>query len=226
MTRKRESTNHCGVGLAADQHSRLTAARTSAPLAATLLLTLLLAGCATSSPPASTNPSAGAQAGSSAPSSAPLSTPSPARVVTVSTCCRATLPAAWDAPKLIANGLYGTSDSQGTLTATWQVVGSAHKCPLEPPALLDSLVSPTHPSGDVITSVDSILVNGKRVTVYVTAPSAGTPRAYEYVNADAVLGASCVDLGAAEDGVASLSNLQALLQILATTRPMEYPLQP
>jgi hypothetical protein len=87
-------------------------------------------------------------------------------------------------------------------------------------------VSPSHPSGDVITAVDSITVSGKRVTVYVTTPSAPTPRAYEYVNADAVLGASCVDLGAAEYGVASRSNLEALLHILATTRPVTHPLQP
>jgi hypothetical protein len=87
-------------------------------------------------------------------------------------------------------------------------------------------VSPTHPSGDVITAVDPITVAGKRVTVYVTTPSAPSLRAYRYANADAVVGASCVDLGAAEYGTASASNLTALLQILATTRSLTYPLQP
>jgi hypothetical protein len=226
MTRRRESTNHPGMNLMANRRHCLSAARGGARPTLTVLLALVLTGCATSSPSSSSTPSGRTRVGSSAPSSASLPPPSPVKVVTVSTCCRATLPATWTAPTLIANGLYSASDSQSTLSATWQVVGSARSCPLEPPALLGSLVSPTHPSGDVITAVDSILVNGKRVTVYVTVPSAATPRAYEYVNADAVLGGSCVDLGAAEYGVASPSHLQALLQILATTRPTEYPLQP
>jgi hypothetical protein len=225
MSRKSESKSYRGVSGAGNRQLLVTFRRIGATRAVTLLLSVVLAGCATSSPSSSTTPGGGAQVGSPAPSSATAPTPSPANVVTVSTCCRATLPATWTAPTLIANGLYGASDSQGTLSTTWQVVGSAHRCPPEPPALLSSLVSPTHPSGDVITAVDSILVDGKHVAAYVTAPSAATPRAYEFVNADAVLGANCVDLGAAEYGVASPSNLQALLQILATTRPMEYPLQ-
>jgi hypothetical protein len=224
MTRTRELENHREVGRTANRFLRLDAPRTGA----TLLFTMALAGCAaaTGSSTPNVSPSNGSQPGTSPPPLASAPTAAPANVVTVSTCCRATLPANWAAPKLVADGLYGASDSKGTLTATWQVVGSARDCPLEPPALTGTLVSPTHPSGDVITAVDSILVNGKRVTVYVTSPSAATPRAYEYANADAVLGANCVDLGAAERGVASPSNLQSLLDILATTRPMAYPLQP
>jgi hypothetical protein len=223
---KRQSTIHFGRRCTAHQRSYLAALRTGATLAATLLLTSYLAGCATGGPSPSTTPSQGSQPRSSSPSSTPASTPPPANLVAVSTCCRATLPASWTAPKLIANGLYGASDPEGTLTATWQIVGSERNCPLEPASLTGSLLSPTDPSGDVISAVDSIQVDGKRVTVYVTSPSAATPRAYQYAHADAVLGANCVDLGAAEYGVASPSNLESLLEILATTRPMEYPLQP
>jgi hypothetical protein len=112
------------------------------------------------------------------------------------------------------------------LAATWQVIGSARSCPLEPAAMLGSLVSPTQLSGDVITAVDAITVNGKHATVYVTVPSTGVPRGYQYLNADVVVGTMCVDLGGAEYGVANASNVHALLQILATTRPVTSPERP
>jgi hypothetical protein len=92
--------------------------------------------------------------------------------------------------------------------------------------MLGSLVSPTQPTGDVISAVVSITVISKHVTVYVTVPSTRTPRGYQYLNADVVLGANCVELGGAEYGVADDPNLQMLLEILATTRPGADPQQP
>jgi hypothetical protein len=60
-------------------------------------------------------------------------------------------------------------------------------------------------------------VDGQHVTLFITAPNALTPRAYQFIHADAVLGHRCVELGGAEYGVASTANLATLLGILATT---------
>jgi hypothetical protein len=188
-------------------------------------LVVVLSGCAS-------NPAAGTPASSAKPSSAPsqLTGPTPTPLlghsVTLATCCTATLPTHWTAPQLVDNTVVGSYDPTGMLYVTWQVVGPAHKCPKEPPALLDSLRSPSHPSGDVITGVDPLRVDGQHVTAYITAPTSSTPRHYQYVNADVVVGLSCIDLGGAEYGVASTANLETLLQILATTRSITAPVQP
>ncbi|MHB8488855.1 MAG: hypothetical protein ACYDCS_09170 [Candidatus Dormibacteria bacterium] len=146
--------------------------------------------------------------------------------MTLSACCTATLPTQWSTPQRAESGLDGSYDPTGRLYVTWQIVGSSHTCPKEPPGLVNSLVSPTHPSGDVIVGVDPLSVNGERVVAYITAPSSSTPRAYQYVNADATFGASCVDLGGAEYGAASTPHLETLLQILATTRSLSYAVKP
>jgi hypothetical protein len=208
-----------------ERGGRLARHRRGTALVFIPLLALMVTGCTTSTG-RSANPGGSSPLESFAPSTKLTPTTPQANTVAVPACCIATLPTSWATPKLIANGLYGVSDAQGSLAATWQVIGAAHSCPLEPPKLLASLVSPTRPSGDVITAVDSIVVDGRRVTVYVSTPRAPTPRAYQHVSADAVLGARCVELGAAEYGVASASNLQALLHILSSTRPVAHPLQP
>jgi hypothetical protein len=189
------------------------------------LLVVLLGGCA-SNPPVSTPPNSSEPSSAPSQGSSPTPTPLLGYSVTLATCCRATLPTHWTAPQVVDNTVVGSYDATGKLYVTWQVVGPAHKCPTEPPALLDSLTSPSHPTGDVITAVDPLRVNGQHVTAYISAPSTATPRHYQYINADVVVGASCIDLGGAEYGVASTANLETLLQILATTKSLSSPAQP
>jgi hypothetical protein len=124
------------------------------------------------------------------------------------------------------NGLEDSSDQTGRLDVSWQVVGTAHACPAEPVAFLSSLTSPTHPSADVISGVDPLAVHGHWVTVYVAVPGNTDVHGYQYLNADAVVGADCVDLGGSEYGNASPTNIELLLRILATTALISNPTQP
>lgn len=189
------------------------------------MLILFVSGCSSNRPVRSSPPS---EPTASLPSQPPVVAPKPVVgiAVTVAPCCAATLPARWTPPQVEDNTLLGSHDPSGKLSVTWQVVGRAGSCPDEPPALLDSLYSPSHPSGDVIIGVDPFSVDGKHVTLYITTPDASTTRAFEFVNADAVIGTDCVDLGGAEYGVASTPNLEMVLGILATTWSIVYPLQP
>lgn len=189
------------------------------------LLALLATGCSTNQPVSSPSPSVQI---STLPLQPPVVAPAPVRgyAVALATCCTATLPDHWTAPQSVDNTHLGSYDPSGRLFVTWQVVGSARTCPNQPPGLVDSLASPSHPSGDVIVGMDPFSVDGQHVTVYITAPRALTPRAYQFIDADAVFGANCVDLGGAEYGVASTANLATLLGILATTMSVSYPLQP
>ncbi len=114
-------------------------------------------------------------------------------------------------------------DPTGTLSVTWQVAGAARSCPVQPTALVDSLTSATHPSGDVIIGVVGVPLHGRPVTVYVTAPSNQTEHKYQFLSADAVVGTHCVAVGAAAYGSASAANLDTLLAILATTSVPTYP---
>jgi hypothetical protein len=126
----------------------------------------------------------------------------------------------------MGDGREASHDSTGTLSVTWQVVGAARSCPVQPTALVDSLTSPTHPSGDVIIGVVGVPLHGRPVTVYVTAPSNQTEHKYQFLSADAVIGAHCVAVGAAAYGSASAANVDTLLAILATTSAPTYPSAP
>lgn len=117
-------------------------------------------------------------------------------------------------------------DPTGKLEVSWQVVGTSRNCSVEPPAFVESLASSTHPSGNVITAVDELVVNGMRVAVYVTAPATQGTHGYQYFTADATFGSSCIELGGAEYGVASEANLQAMLGVLGTTHLVSYPAMP
>lgn len=189
------------------------------------LVGLLLAGCATTSPTVRTNIAprgSAATAHSAVPSAAPLRGSTEA----VLPCCTATIPPGWTNPTKLGNGLEESSDPTGRLYVTWQVVGAAHSCPAEPIAFLSSLTSPTHPSADVISGVDPLAIHGHWVTVYVAVPSNPGVRNYQYLNADAVVGADCVDLGASEYGNASPTNITVLLRILATTASIASSMEP
>jgi len=189
------------------------------------VLGLLLVGCATSAPAmGATNASRGAAATthSVAPSAAPLRGSTEA----VLPCCTATIPPGWSTPTRRGDGIEESSDPTGRLYVSWQVVGTAHSCPAEPIAFLSSLTSPTHPSADVISGVDPLAIHGHWVTVYVTVPSNPDVHNYQYLNADAVVAADCVDLGASEYGDASPINIAVLLRILATTASIASSMQP
>jgi hypothetical protein len=188
-------------------------------------LAALLAGCTSYTPHPTTNTAAPSSTATSQSPTAPVA-PVSGHQVTLTRCCTATLPAHWTDPQVVNNTLEGSYDPSGKLYVTWQVVGPAKRCPSEPAALMESLTSPSHMSGEVISGVEPLTVNGRHVIVYISAPSNATPRGFQYVNADAVLGANCVDLGSAEYGVASAANLKTLLQILATTKPLSSPIQP
>jgi hypothetical protein len=187
----------------------------------------LLVGC-TSNAASTAHPTTNAATPPPTPTSQPSSPPLPVsgHTVTLRTCCTATLPSHWTVPQVVDNTLEGSYDPSGKLYVTWQVVGTAHNCPTEPPALMESLTSPSHMAGEVIAAVEPLTVNGRHIVVFISAPSNATPRGYQYANADAVVGANCVDLGSAEYGVASAANLKTLLQILATTKPLSSPVQP
>jgi hypothetical protein len=194
---------------------------------AMLVLTLaaFLAGCTSNTSHPTTNTGAPSSTATSPSPNAPVASEN-GHQVTLTTCCTATLPAHWTVPQIVDSTFDGSYDPSGKLRVTWQVVGPANRCPSEPAALMESLTSPSHMSGEVISAVEPLTVNGRHVIVYISAPSDATPRGYQYVNADAVLGANCVDLGSAEYGVASAANLKTLLQILATTKPIASPFQP
>jgi hypothetical protein len=183
----------------------------------------LLAGC-TATPTVTRVPTPTRPLSSAAPLPAP--TPLQGPTVAISGCCTATIPIAWSAVQIVNNGLSGSSDPSGRLNVSWHVVGSSRHCPSEPAALVDSLTSPSHPSGEVITGVNQLMVSGRHATVYITAPTNPAQHHYQYLNADVVIGAECVDLGGAEYGAASAINLRTILQILATTEPIASSVQP
>lgn len=186
-------------------------------------LAFVLGGCATA--PAHTgtpNPRVGI---ATVPSSAPTPLES-GETIAVTGCCTATVPNSWSAPELVSSGLEASYDPTGKLAVTWQVVGTANHCPNQPAALVNSLSSPTHPSGNVIIAVDPIAMHGQLVTVYVTAPSNKTEHDYQFLSADAVMGSHCIAVGGAEYGAASARNLATLLAILATTKVAVYPSAP
>jgi hypothetical protein len=190
------------------------------------LVVASLAACSTTpdrmiqSPNSSSGPTTTTLPGTS------IATPLDGRSVALASCCTATIPPHWTSPHPLEEDREGSSDPAGTLAVTWEVMGAARDCPGEPAALVDSLTSPTHPSGDVITALEPLNVAGRHVVAYVTAPSNTALRAYAFVNADAVVGASCVALSGAAYGVASPANLAMILQILASTEPISYPTAP
>ena len=189
------------------------------------ILLVLVAGCSTNQP-VRTAPSLAQTP--SLQTQPPVVVPKPVvgNTVALASCCTATLPLRWTTPRIVDSNLLGSYDPTGRLYVSWQVLGGARSCPNQPPAVVESLFSPSHPSGNVIIGVDPFTIQRQHVTLYITAPNAATPRAYEFVNADAVLGANCVDLGGAEYGVASTPNLETLLGILATTKPIVASVQP
>jgi hypothetical protein len=196
--------------------SRLSGGVMRVGAASVAFVSLLLAGCATSAPANGATPAprgSPATAHSATPSAAPVHGSTEA----VMPCCTATIPPSWTSPTKVGNGVEGSSDPTGRLYVSWQVVGTAHSCPAEPMAFLSSLTSPAHPAADVISGVDPLTIHGHWITVYVAVPSNSGVRNYQYLNADAVIGAECLDLGGAEYGDASPSNVALLLRILATT---------
>lgn len=186
-------------------------------------LAALLAGC-TATPTVTRAPTPTLPHSSASPKPVPTQLQGPR--VAISGCCTATIPVTWSAVQIVNNGLSGSSDPSGRLNVSWHVVGSSRHCPSEPAALIDSLTSPSHPSGEVITGVNPLMVNGRHATVYITAPTNPAQHHYQYLNADVVIGAECVDLGGAEYGAASALNLRTILQILATTEPIASSVQP
>jgi len=184
---------------------------------------LMLSGCSTAPAHTSTpTPSLGII---SVPAAAPTPLLSGASI-TVAGCCTATVPSTWSAAEPAGGGQEESSDPTGRLTVSWQVVGAARQCPIEPAALVDNLTSPTHPSGDVITGVVGVPMHGRPVTVYVTAPSNPAEHNFQFLSADAVVGSHCIAIGAAEYGAASAANLHTLLAILATTSVPVFPSAP
>ncbi len=226
MTLIRDAINDCDTPTSRESHGKGgRTARACTRSVLVLTLAALLAGC-TSTPLHPTTDAATSPPMSTSQSPSASVAPVRGDIVTLRSCCTATLPVHWTVPQVVDNTLEGSYDPSGKLYVTWQVVGPAHRCPTEPPALIESLTSPSHASGEVIAAVEPLTVNGRHVVVYISAPRNATPRGYQYANADAVVGANCVDLGSAEYGVASAANLKTLLQILATTKPLASPIQP
>lgn len=214
---------HCGrTSNRGCRGDRRVAPRAVGVLLPTLMLALV--ACSATSKPAGSGTAASPTAVALRPT--PTPTPLIGVSVTVAGCCTATLPTQWTSPQPVENGEMGSTDPTGRLSVTWQVIGAARGCPEEPPALLDSLTSPTNPSGVTIRAVLPLMVGGHRVALYVTAPSDASEHNVEFLNADAAIGARCYNLGGALNGVASAATVSTLIQILASSHGLTLPTAP
>jgi hypothetical protein len=99
---------------------------------------------------------------------------------------------------------------QASLSADFQDVGPATSCPSEP-ASVTSIGE-----GFAVTGTVVLTINSEAVTVWFTSDGdAGDER----IDTDVVVGTSCVDVGGAEDGVASRANRLTLEQIMSSVQP-------
>src|ERR1700683_514438 len=135
-----------------ERRQRMSSRTVRFAVVVTPVVALLLSGCASATSHV-THPNASAAPTPSSHAALPTPKPTPGRTVALWNCCAATLPARWTAPQAVG-AVDESYDPTGKLEISWQVVGTARRCPVEPPAFIESLASSTHPSGDVITALD------------------------------------------------------------------------
>ena len=133
----------------------------------------------------------------------------PLTQVPITVWCMVSFPSDWTVSSP-TDGAYVAEGSNPLLTANFQVVGPSTGCPSEPASVENR--------GEGITIDDRITltINGGSVTAWFTS---GADPTYQNVDADVVVGTSCVDVGGLELGVASSANRTMLENIMESVQP-------